>query len=816
TCGGGGGIIPASRFLRRRAAVRDLGRDAAAADLDAFWAAAPRLYDFSQQQQLTRPPSPPAAARRSPPPEPEPCSPGPITLLQRRSPRPPSSPAARRSASPEPCTPCLLTMRQDHERSPRSMSPRAARRSPSPGPGTTCLLLAVQRTCVAWGATRRVEYPSRHRPASHGVPGQATLAAAAARCGGEDQESASGGAKKRKWLEEVEKEEEATAEAMQESGREDKPVVANAGKSRSRNRRKARWSSLHRRRGAARRAKKVPRVVKEEQRDEEAEAEAEAESSQGVKPAVVEAEKTTRGSRKRAGSSGRGRRPGAAKRVKKTPLKEEKVVEEELAEEEEEAESKPAAPAPGPASRRGKVDRWTAWRYAAGEAALLGILRARGACAGKPAPRAELRAQARRHIGDTGLLDHLLRHVADKVPAGSGERVRRRYNPAGGLEYWLEPAELAATRREAGVDDPYWVPPSGWKLGDPVMPEARALEVQKQVEELAGELDVVKRQMKQLDSNMVQVSKEAYISWKGYDCMVKANGRLEKEVLSLEEKYENATQVNGELKELLLLLKEKYDTVLEKNDRLEEQMVALSTSFQSMKEDLLLQRIGEQPMLMLEQEPWEDKQEASAGNAAAGAGNQLADSDAIDGSFSSNGGASHGSAKRALRKCSVHICRRDGMLQLPRTASGDTATSPRELPEPLTPGGDLVVADFDAVINRLAPPSMEEYLMAEGLPTPTSASSTNASPKLPLLPTPASPVQVQSPPRQSTPRQSTTMTMANLQAAQPYSGDLNLQLRCMDTSSSSSGPCGAKALKLDAGAGGGGVGTELALATPTY
>jgi len=42
------------------------------------------------------------------------------------------------------------------------------------------------------------------------------------------------------------------------------------------------------------------------------------------------------------------------------------------------------------------------------------------------------------------------------------------------------------------VDDSFWVPPPGWKPGDPVSPEARALEVQKQVEELTGELDVIK------------------------------------------------------------------------------------------------------------------------------------------------------------------------------------------------------------------------------------------------------------------------------------------------------------------------------------
>jgi len=212
--------------------------------------------------------------------------------------------------------------------------------------------------------------------------------------------------------------------------------------------------------------------------------------------------------------------------------------------------------------------------------------------------------------------------------------------------------------------------------------------------------------------------------------MVKANGKLEKEVLSLEEKYENVTQENGELKELLLLLKDKYETLLEKNDKLEEQMVALSTSFQSMKEDLLLQRIGEQPMLMLAQEPWDaDKQEASAGNAAAGSGNQLVDADAVDGSFSSNGGTS-GSTKRALRRCSVRMRRRDGMLQWPTAASDGTTSSPSELPEPLTPGVDLVITDFNAVINSLAPPSMEEYMMAEA--------SQHQRPRRPPAPLPSS------------------------------------------------------------------------------
>ena len=176
------------------------------------------------------------------------------------------------------------------------------------------------------------------------------------------------------------------------------------------------------------------------------------------------------------------------------------------------------------------------------------------------------------------------------------------------------------------------------------------------------------------------------------------------------------------------------------------------------QEELLLQRIEEQPLLMLAQEPWDgDKQEAGANNALVCAGNQLTDADAVDGSFSSDHSACD-DEKMALRK---GICMREGACQWPRSAASvGTAGSPGDLPEPLTPGADLVIADFDTMINSLAPPSMEEYLLADGFPTPTSASSTNASPNLQLLPSPASPIQVQ-------PQPSTTMVM----------GDLNLQLR---------------------------------------
>ncbi|KAK1275518.1 Protein DYAD [Acorus gramineus] len=93
-------------------------------------------------------------------------------------------------------------------------------------------------------------------------------------------------------------------------------------------------------------------------------------------------------------------------------------------------------------------------------------MREKGAVLGNPILRPELRAEARKHIGDTGLLDHLLKHMAGKVVYDGKERFRRRHNPDGAMEYWLEAADLIEARERAGIVDPYWVPPPGWKPGD--------------------------------------------------------------------------------------------------------------------------------------------------------------------------------------------------------------------------------------------------------------------------------------------------------------------------------------------------------------
>lgn len=91
---------------------------------------------------------------------------------------------------------------------------------------------------------------------------------------------------------------------------------------------------------------------------------------------------------------------------------------------------------------------------------MLEVMKAEGATFANPVPRRMLRMAAHKHIADTGLLDHLLKHIDGKVAPGGAERFRRWFNANGIMEYWLENADLVNIRQEAGVHDPYWVPQS--------------------------------------------------------------------------------------------------------------------------------------------------------------------------------------------------------------------------------------------------------------------------------------------------------------------------------------------------------------------
>ncbi|RHN48761.1 hypothetical protein MtrunA17_Chr7g0267221 [Medicago truncatula] len=144
------------------------------------------------------------------------------------------------------------------------------------------------------------------------------------------------------------------------------------------------------------------------------------------------------------------------------------------------------------------IYRWAAERYKLAEENMLKVMKEKGAVYGNSIMRQELRSEARKYIGDTGLLDHLLKHMAGKVAPGGVDRFRRKHNAEGSMEYWLESADLADLRKELG-QDPYWTPPPGWKPGDSIAPEyVTSNELREIIKE---EIIKLKREMRELKSN---------------------------------------------------------------------------------------------------------------------------------------------------------------------------------------------------------------------------------------------------------------------------------------------------------------------------
>ncbi|KNA14784.1 hypothetical protein SOVF_104370 [Spinacia oleracea] len=143
------------------------------------------------------------------------------------------------------------------------------------------------------------------------------------------------------------------------------------------------------------------------------------------------------------------------------------------------------------------VDRWPLKRYEAAATELVEVLKKYGAGYSNPISRLQLRTEARKRIGDTGLLDHMLKHLAGQVvPHDGNDRLRRRCDSEGKMEYWLESADLVDIRKEAGVKDPYWIPPPGWKLGDSTS-DPKCL-CRQEVKMLKEELSIMRRHMAEL------------------------------------------------------------------------------------------------------------------------------------------------------------------------------------------------------------------------------------------------------------------------------------------------------------------------------
>ncbi|CAI9295770.1 unnamed protein product [Lactuca saligna] len=154
------------------------------------------------------------------------------------------------------------------------------------------------------------------------------------------------------------------------------------------------------------------------------------------------------------------------------------------------------------------TERWSKERYLAAELSLLEAMKEKKAMIGNPITRPALRVEARKRIGDTGLLDHLLKHVANKVAPGGDLRFRRSHNADGAMEYWLESADLLKIRKDAGVSDPFWTPPPGWKPGDsPIQDPIMA----KELTHLKEEISCIKREFlskKQFEEEMANLRRD--------------------------------------------------------------------------------------------------------------------------------------------------------------------------------------------------------------------------------------------------------------------------------------------------------------------
>ncbi|KAG2301234.1 hypothetical protein Bca52824_029885 [Brassica carinata] len=159
-----------------------------------------------------------------------------------------------------------------------------------------------------------------------------------------------------------------------------------------------------------------------------------------------------------------------------------------------------------PKSEQKPTLRWNTERMDSAEQAMEDVLKEMGASFEKPISRCELRAIARKRIGDTGLLDHLLRHIDGNVTPGGGERFRRCHNTEGTMQYWLESADLMKIKRESGVPDPNWVPPPWWRSNRLIKLEPGGCEASF---DFKGEIDKMKSDIRELVADVVHIKRES-------------------------------------------------------------------------------------------------------------------------------------------------------------------------------------------------------------------------------------------------------------------------------------------------------------------
>ncbi|XP_074568255.1 protein AMEIOTIC 1-like [Curcuma longa] len=370
--------------------------------------------------------------------------------------------------------------------------------------------------------------------------------------------------------------------------------------------------------------------------------------------------------------------------------------------------------------RKGTKDRWSTERYASAELKLLGIMKEKRAALGNPIMRQTLREEARKHIGDTGLLDHLLKHMAGKVVTNGAERFRRRHNSEGAMEYWLEPADLVDVRKLVGVSDPYWVPPPWWKPGDAMSDCPCSGECKSKIQ-LKEEIAILKRDINQLWS-LKNMDNE------NYKRLVERNHKHEEEINTL---------TNS-----LHLLKEK---ILQLREEKEIKKVAM----EAMRVDKGLQCVGnhddgatkkEENVKSMEMMDHDDGTAAEGNsktdNYDSGITISSTNDTAIANSSRISTKAKSGAApnSKKARRSGFRICKPQGTFLWPDMWSSNVGG--REEPRP----SSLVVPNTIVPASAAAMSTIEEHLMlmGGGVPTPHSASSATSAPSLLLLPSPTS------------------------------------------------------------------------------
>ncbi|XP_010482465.2 PREDICTED: protein DYAD-like [Camelina sativa] len=206
------------------------------------------------------------------------------------------------------------------------------------------------------------------------------------------------------------------------------------------------------------------------------------------------------------------------------------------------------------------IDRWSVDRYKLAESNMLKVMKEKNAVFGNSILRPELRSEARKLIGDTGLLDHMLKHMAGKVAPGGQDRFMRKHNADGAMEYWLESSDLNHIRKEAGVEDPYWTPPPGWKLGDnPTQDPVCAGEIR----EIREELGSLKRDLEKL-----------------------ASKKEEDELVIVTTPNSYVTTQNVDHDNLMTPAKEIYTDLLKKKYKIEDQLVIIGETLREMEEGM--------------------------------------------------------------------------------------------------------------------------------------------------------------------------------------------------------------------------------------